>query len=225
MNAQEVRQVIEWWEVLIRLAVATALGGIIGYQRERMEKPAGFRTHTLVALGSSLMMLVSVYPFLGQQADPSRIAAGVITGMGFLGAGTIIRQGSIVRGLTTAASLWVASGIGLAVGVGYYFAALVTTGLVFGILTVLKRIEIGLVAPRGLRSLIVTTVDRPGQIGKIGSALGRLKVDIRHIELETAPEEEAIVKMVVSVPDGTQEPRVLEELRNLEGIRDARWEE
>lgn len=216
---------IEWWEVLIRLTVATVLGAIIGYQRERMEKPAGFRTHTLVALGSSLLMIVSVYPFLGQPADPSRIAAGVITGMGFLGAGTIIRQGSIVRGLTTAASLWVASGIGLAVGVGYYFPALITTGLVFGILTVLKRVEIGLVAPRGLTSLVVTTVDRPGQIGKIGSALGRLKIDIRYLELETAPGEEAIVKLIVDVPAEVRGPQIIEALGNLEGIREARWEE
>lgn len=217
---------IPWWEMLLRLVVATVLGGTIGYQRERMEKPAGFRTHTLVALGSSLMMLVSVYPFLGRSADPSRIAAGVITGMGFLGAGTIIRQGSIVRGLTTAASLWIASGIGLAVGVGYYFAALVTTLLVFTVLTVLKKVEIGLVAPRGLRTLLVTTADKPGQIGKIGSALGHLRVDIRHIELEvSAGLEEALVKLVVKIPEDVEEFRVIEEVAAVEGIREVRWEE
>jgi putative Mg2+ transporter-C (MgtC) family protein len=130
------------WQMLIKLAVSAGLGGIIGLQRERAERPAGFRTHVLVCIGSTLIMLISAEGFKGNPAvDPTRIAAQVVTGIGFLGAGTIIRQGSIVKGLTTAASIWVVSAIGLAVGIGYYLGAVITTILVFMVLAIFKIVE------------------------------------------------------------------------------------
>ena len=108
-------------EVLIRLLLAVLAGGIVGYQRERHERPAGLRTHILVALGSTVAMLVSAYGFRKVGfADPTRIASQVVVGVGFLGAGTIIRQGSLVIGLTTAASLWTVATAGLAFGLGWY---------------------------------------------------------------------------------------------------------
>jgi putative Mg2+ transporter-C (MgtC) family protein len=130
------------WQMLIKLIISAGLGGIIGLQRERAERPAGFRTHVLVCVGSTLIMLVSSEAFKGNPAvDPTRIAAGVVTGIGFLGAGTIIRQGSIVKGLTTAASIWVVSAIGLAVGIGYYLGAVITTIMVFLVLAIFKIVE------------------------------------------------------------------------------------
>jgi putative Mg2+ transporter-C (MgtC) family protein len=129
---------LNWDESLLRLALAAALGGLIGVERELREREAGLRTHLLVALGSALFTIVSAYGFhafltSGQsvvRADPTRIAAQIVTGIGFLGAGAIIRQGLSVRGLTTAATLWVVAAIGLAAGAGYYSAAVITTGLV-----------------------------------------------------------------------------------------------
>ncbi|MCL5987214.1 MAG: MgtC/SapB family protein [Actinobacteria bacterium] len=130
------------WQMLIKLVISAVLGGIIGLQRERAERPAGFRTHVLVCIGSTLIMLISAEGFKGNPTvDPTRIAAQVVTGIGFLGAGTIIRQGSIVKGLTTAASIWVVSAIGLAVGISYYLGAVITTILVFLVLTIFKIFE------------------------------------------------------------------------------------
>jgi putative Mg2+ transporter-C (MgtC) family protein len=126
---------LDWPEVVLRLALAAVLGAAIGLEREIRERGAGLRTHLLVSLGSALFTIVSAYGFhafraSGQNVDPSRIAAQIVTGIGFLGAGAIIRQGLSVRGLTTAATLWVVAAIGLATGAGYYSAAIVTTVLV-----------------------------------------------------------------------------------------------
>ncbi len=111
------------WELALRVAVAAALGGLIGFERELGDQPAGFRTHILVSLGSALFTLVGAYgatPFLGGndvvRLDPTRVAAQIVTGIGFLGAGAILRHGFTVRGLTTAAALWVTAAIGMAAG-------------------------------------------------------------------------------------------------------------
>lgn len=132
-------------QVFIRLTLAVALGGLIGLERQIHRRTAGLRTHILVSLGSCLIMLTSVYVFDIYKdkvpLDPARIAAGVITGIGFLGAGTIIREREEIRGLTTAASLWVVAAIGLAVGCSFYSAAIFTTFLTLVSLFFLRRIE------------------------------------------------------------------------------------
>lgn len=153
----------QWAMIIFQLLIATVCGGIIGYQREASERPAGFRTHVLVCVGSAVYMMVSV-AVAGHQYDPSRIAAQVASGIGFLGAGTIIKQGSIVRGLTTAASLWAVAGIGLAAGHGgtSLAIALIGTLIVFLALTSLKNIEVRM--ERRHRSFQVTiTVKNPRQ--------------------------------------------------------------
>jgi len=132
-------------QVVLRLVLALILTGVIGLERQLHRRTAGLRTHILVGLGSCLIMLTSLYVFdiyISKVAlDPSRIAAGVITGIGFLGAGAIIREPEGVKGLTTAASLWVVAGIGLAVGCGFYLASIVTTILAFLALFFLRRVE------------------------------------------------------------------------------------
>jgi putative Mg2+ transporter-C (MgtC) family protein len=125
-------------EVVLRVALAAVLGGAIGAEREIREREAGLRTHLLVSVGAALFTLVSAYAWNdfafslqgGVTLDPTRISAQIVTGIGFLGAGAIIRQGLTIRGLTTAATLWVVAAIGLASGAGYYWAAVVTTALV-----------------------------------------------------------------------------------------------
>ncbi len=121
-------------EVILRLLLATALGAIIGFQRERAGKPAGLRTHILICLGAALFTVASIYGF-GAASDPSRIAAGVLVGVGFLGAGIIMRTGEgIVAGLTTAATIWAVAGIGLAAGAGLYLVSAVAAVLILIVL-------------------------------------------------------------------------------------------
>jgi len=117
-------------EIVLRLLLATALGAGIGYQRERANKPAGLRTHILISVGSALFTVVSLFGF-GDGVDPSRVAAGVVTGIGFIGAGVILRgvRGDHVVGLTTAASVWAAAAIGMAAGVGMYLIATIVAAI------------------------------------------------------------------------------------------------
>lgn len=139
---------LEWKEIAIRLLVAAVLGGFVGWERETKDGAAGFRTHMLVCTGSALIMIVSVFGFNdvvgrpGITLDPSRVAAQVISGIGFLGAGTILfLKPQIIRGLTTAAGLWSVAGIGLAAGGGMYEAAVIATVIVFCVLALLKPLE------------------------------------------------------------------------------------
>ena len=119
--------------MLIRLVMAVLLGSVVGYERERQGKPAGLRTHAMVALGAALFTVVSLYGF-GESADTSRVAAMIVSGIGFLGAGAILHERGGVQGLTTAASLWVTAAIGIAVGVGMMLMSLATAALVFAVL-------------------------------------------------------------------------------------------
>src|SRR5574344_2501079 len=145
------------YEYLLRLLVAGLLGAAVGLEREYRAKEAGYRTHFLVCLGSALMMIVSKYGFDDHlvdgtiRLDPSRIAAQVVTGIGFIGAGTIIFQKQIARGLTTAAGIWATAGIGLAVGAGMYFMSITCTILVLIGLEVFRRVFKGI----GVRSVLI----------------------------------------------------------------------
>ncbi len=136
---------INLFDTISRIIIAFILGSIIGLEREKKGSQAGLRTHLLVCMGSALIMLISLYIYDMYEAkpgiDPGRIAAGVVTGIGFLGAGTIIRSREGVSGLTTAASVWLSAAIGLAVGCGYISAAVLTTIIGYLALSLLKRIE------------------------------------------------------------------------------------
>lgn len=132
----------------MHLGGALVAGGMIGIERSFHGRPAGFRTHTLVCVASSLLMLVSLYQWAwlpggvrGTVTDPTRMAQGIMTGIGFLGAGVIYREGLSVRGLTTAASIWITAAIGILFGIGFYFPAVLATVLTLGVLAVFRRIE------------------------------------------------------------------------------------
>jgi len=140
----------DYLEITLRLLTALALGSLVGLERSYHGRPAGFRTHTLVCLASALLMLVPVYApkWLGATVDirttldPTRIAQGIMTGIGFLGAGAIIKEGLTVRGLTTAASIWITAAIGILLGIGFYFPALLTAVLALGTLALFRWLEI-----------------------------------------------------------------------------------
>ena len=139
----------EWLNILTHLLVATLAGGLIGLERSYHGRPAGFRTHILVCVASSLLMLVTMYqakwftgaPLDTVRVDPTRMAQGIMTGIGFLGAGVIVREGLTVRGLTTAASIWVTAAIGILAGVGFYSTVLIGSVITIGTLTVFRKIE------------------------------------------------------------------------------------
>jgi len=129
----EAWQITPWpiLDMVIRLLIAAFLGGAMGYEREQAEKPAGIRTNILVCVGATLFTVASIHGF-GGLSDPARVAAGIVVGIGFIGAGTIIRRDAgVVTGLTTAATIWVVAGVGLALGCGLYILALVTATITF----------------------------------------------------------------------------------------------
>jgi putative Mg2+ transporter-C (MgtC) family protein len=129
---------------IVRVFLAFILGGVVGFERQRVRRPAGLRTHMLVCAGSACFTVASVYGFdgFGTNSDPARLAAQIITGIGFLGAGTIFRTGATVRGLTTASSIWITASIGIVAGLGMLWLAVFTTALTWFALTVLKNVEL-----------------------------------------------------------------------------------
>ena len=179
-------------QVLWRLVLAATLGGLIGVEREIHGRPAGFRTHLLVTVGACLMMVVSEAYYLKYgmldvesvvRLDPGRVAAQIVTGIGFLGAGAIIKDGHAVRGLTTAACLWVAAGIGMAVGVGLYVPAMFVTVLALFNLLFLKRAE-RLFRSDQYRTLIVTCDDADDSLSELERCLAQQALRIVNFGFE-----------------------------------------
>ena len=144
-------------ELIGRLSIALVLGAAIGFEREMDRQPAGFRTHALVALGAALFTIISAYGFSGPLVDPTRIAAQIVTGIGFLGAGTILHHRGSIRGLTTAASLWSAAAVGMAAGAGMLAIAAVGTALIVIVLSLLEGVE-------GLLRRWLGVTERPSQL-------------------------------------------------------------
>ena len=209
------------WEILLKLLLAMVFGGIIGLEREIGNRPAGFRTHTLVCMGSAVVMMTSEFlitNYTSNPPDPARLGAQVISGIGFLGAGTILKDGSRVRGLTTAASLWVVACIGLAIGVGFYWGALAATLFSYITLLVLKKFE-NLVP--GLRDFEITLEipNAPGQIAQITNVLAQLNIRIRDIKVDPGEEEETHAYFKLVFPPGMNKHILAAELSRLENIR------
>lgn len=205
---------IPFSEVALRLLVALVLSGIVGWQREITQRPAGLRTHMLVCLGATLLTLVSVSI---PGADPMRLASGIVTGIGFIGAGTIIRSTPTeVRGLTTAASIWMIAGVGIATGVGFYSGAVLTTILAYIVLVLLKRVE-RFYRREQERIITIEGTNRPGLLGEIGTTLGAYHIDIRDVEI-TIEGERASIELRVDLPTMADIHDLIQKLKSLEGI-------
>jgi len=182
---------IPWTEILMRLALAAFFGGIIGLERERKDWAAGLRTHMMVSVGASLTMMVSAYGFsevLGTPnivLDPSRIAAQVISGIGFIGAGTILflKEG-VVRGLTTAAGLWTVAAIGLATGGGMYFAAFVATAIAIIILWLLQPVEKKFLSKFEQKTIRIITLERAKSIEVVDKLFQTSALNISSCNIE-----------------------------------------
>jgi len=210
---------------VMRLIIAAFLGGVVGLERQQRHKAAGLRTHILVCLGSCLVMVISYKLYAGVQgltnADPARLAAQVVSGIGFLGAGTIMKEGLTIKGLTTAASLWVVAAIGLAVGAGYYIGAVATAVLSVLALTYLPRFERLYGCGPSQIAMIIRSVDKPGQIGRVGSYLGTRNIAICDIKIDEVGKNEIHISVIVDITDRRILPDVLAGLKLIEGVTDV----
>lgn len=206
-----------------RLLLAAIMGSFIGLEREAHGHPAGLRTHTLVAVGSCLVMLISIYAFESSvNHDPARLAAQVVSGIGFLGAGTILREGVTIRGLTTAATLWVVAGIGLAVGSGFYLGAVATTLISVFTLIVLNRIEKRYLDPKAVR-VKATLQDRPGQLAEFCKVFAKYGVSIKDINLDVDEENERAIISLHLKGYNIPKEEIISDLHLIAGVSHIEW--
>jgi putative Mg2+ transporter-C (MgtC) family protein len=215
---------LAWPGVLLRLVVAAVLGGAIGLERELRERQAGLRTHLVVCVGAALFTLVGAYGFASPHTDPTRIAAQIVTGIGFLGAGAIIRQGLSVRGLTTAATLWLVAAIGMAAGAGYWDGALIATLgalLTLGPLRVVSYRVLSRFRPALDRLLV--------EIPAGGSPVPVIEAIERHggrvVSLEVAQEgDRRSLAADIELAVGTA-PSIVASVADIDGVLEVRWME
>ncbi|CCC57898.1 MgtC/SapB family protein [Caloramator australicus] len=212
-------------ETFLRLLLALILGGIVGYEREHKNRPAGLRTHILVCIGAALVQIISFNYILQKglaSIDPFRLGAQVISGIGFLGAGTILKEGVNVKGLTTAASLWTVACIGLAIGAGLYFESLLATLFVFLSLRGLKIVEQKISKEAKYFNLQLVTENIPGVIGNIGKELEKLSVNIIGIEISGGEDEEAIIFLNLKAPNYINANQIIEMLTKIKSVKEIK---
>ena len=212
------------WEALARLGLSAVFGLTLGLQRASARKPAGVRTHILVGLGATLMTLVSIHGFPGGGFDPTRIAAQIVTGIGFIGAGLIIREGHGVRGLTTAASLWMMAGIGMATGFGAYLLALGAT--VLALITLMFLGSLDTVVREGRRragTLEISTLASELSVERMTAFLSAKRIPVKQVSYERQEEGKLLVRYNFQIPAGVSPDELLSGLRAL-GAKGASWE-
>ena len=216
------------WDGTLRLLLADVLAGVIGLERERRDQEAGLRTHILVAGGSCLFMIVGVYAWadftlsqqVGAVVDPSRVASYVVAGIGFLGGGAIIKYGANIKGLTTAASVWITAAIGVAVGVGMYGLAIVTAALVLFTLWPLRQMagRMGL-RSEGERRLVVGLAGG-GKVAELVAAAERAGASVESIH-SSEEAEGRVVELVLGAAEGS--PAIVDTLSAVAHVRTVEW--
>lgn len=214
--------------ILFRLLLAFVLSGLIGLERETHGRAAGLRTHILVGVGSTLIMLTSIYMtevFTGAtSADPTRVAAGVVTGIGFIGAGTILRFRASVMGLTTAASLWASAGVGLAIGCGFYIGAVFTTALILFSLIFLGRFEKKIIRKELSKSLEVRTSSGANQLHQIRGVLADYNTQIKDLEIDKLEQSDIIkLRIDLKLDSDKQSKQIVADILKIEGVEEAKW--
>ena len=213
----------------LKLLLAGARGAVIGFERELHDKPAGLRTNMLICIGSTLITMVSIHVALTYAerqvniADPGRIAAQIVSGIGFLGAGTIIQARGSVHGLTTAATIWVMAGVGLAIGAGLAGLALATTLLLLVTLYLLGRLEARLTPRHRFVYFRVEAETRPRLVDDIGRLADRVRVSLHDFDLKRS-DEGLRIDFALSLPDAKRDALV-EGLLDLQGVRGVRVNE
>lgn len=212
-------------EIIIRLVVSLLLGGIIGYERERDAQPAGLRTHMILTLGACLAMILSVNVSALRNTDPTRIAAQVISGIGFLGAGAILRYGFNIKGLTTATSLWSMAVVGLAVGYGYYLVGIVTTGLMLLTLTVINIIENRFIRNSTMHSIVVDIKSSGTTLRQVRKALAEGAEQIKTFGVTRSLKNDHLrLQSIALIPRGERLEKLVETISHIDGVRSIKIE-
>jgi putative Mg2+ transporter-C (MgtC) family protein len=224
-----------WYEVILRLILAIIVGGLVGYEREYKNRPAGFRTHILVCVGAAVISMIQLYsvqettnmiirqPVLASalKADIGRLGAQVITGVGFLGAGTIMHDKGSVKGLTTAASLWVVACVGLAVGLGYYFLVVASAASIFLVLATLKQVEARFFQKSKIQKLEVQYENRVELVTHMEEYFSAKNIKVQNIEFELEEDDDSPHKKslyTILVPRHVKTSEIIRDLGLFEGI-------
>ena len=209
-------------ELILRLGFALVMGGLVGLERERQERAAGLRTVTMVSLGACLFTLVGAYGF-GSPArvDPTRVAAQIVTGIGFLGAGTIFLRRDLVRGLTTAATIWTTAAIGMAAGAGAYFVSFFTTLLVLLVLTVLKPMERRFFKRPEGATVALTMPRREGSLLEVNRAFLAIGAVCESIQVQELSADRDRIQLDLEIPAGFATSDLLKTLRSVPGASEV----
>ena len=214
-------------ESLFKLFLALVLGGIIGGERENKCRPAGLRTHMLVCIGASLIQITSINyyaTYVGNlNVDPMRLGAQVISGIGFLGAGAILKEGVNVKGLTTAATIWVVGCLGLTIGAGLYIESILGTIFMYIALRFFFSFEARLSRGNRVYYIEVIAHNIPGKIGEIGTELGKCGIDIFNVELRDIENEYCTMEFIVRSKEEFNHAKIIEHVAQLKGIKDIKF--
>ena len=213
------------WDMVLRLLVSLILSSLIGMERETHGRPAGLRTHMLVCVGATLFTICS-YVIGGGYYDPGRIAAQIVTGVGFLGAGTIIHQGSVVRGLTTAASIWAVAAIGVAVGIGgvLMWLAAIASVMVFGTLYLMGRVDKYLVAAHDERRLTITTTRDAERLFEVLRLIAGHHTQLRSVDTREGEGDTQVLRLRLIASREFDETALASDLASSRSVISYTWE-
>lgn len=212
-------------QIIFKLFLGLILGGLVGYEREHRSSPAGLRTHILVCIGSVLVQITAFDFYLQHQSiDPMRLGAQVISGIGFLGAGTIIKEGASIKGLTTAASIWSVACIGLAVGTGLYVEAVTATIFIYISLELLKRFEKKIAISKKDMKIDITMENIPGKLESIVSQFNFLGINAVSYSLINREENKSRYMLHIQIPIDIPEEKIAEKLFLSDGVIEVKFE-
>ncbi|HPR35747.1 MAG TPA: MgtC/SapB family protein [Anaerolineaceae bacterium] len=220
--------VIPLYEIFLRLAAALLAGGAIGFERERDSQPAGLRTHMILALGAALVMILSIniaIEFQGQDAEPTRLAAQVVSGIGFLGAGAILRFGFNVKGLTTASTLWTTAMVGMAIGYGYYLVSFFAVVIMLVVLTLVERFEKKFVRVNIMRTVVIDVHDREGILREVRKTMTKLADAIIAFNVQKSVKNKHMrLEIIARFNRSEKLEDMMEVISSIEGVRGIKIE-
>jgi len=216
---------IPWYEIFLRLAVALIAGGAIGFERERDSQPAGLRTHMILALGAALVMILSINIAVEFGSDPARLAAQVVLGIGFFGAGAILRFGFNVKGLTTASTLWTTAMVGMAIGYGYYLVALFAVVIMLIVLTLVERFEKKFVRVNIMRTVVIDVHDREGILREVRKTMTKLADSIIAFNVQKSVKNKNMrLEIIARFNRSEKLEDMMEVISSIEGVRGIKIE-
>ncbi|MGI6259216.1 MAG: MgtC/SapB family protein [Anaerolineaceae bacterium] len=212
--------VIPFNEILLRIGLSLVLGGVIGFERERDNQPAGLRTHMILVIGACLAMILSINMGVISGNDPARIAAQVISGIGFLGAGAILRYGFNVKGLTTATTLWTMAIVGLVLGAGYYWVAIISTVVMLVVLAALDQIEKKHVRVNVVRNIVVDLHDRKSVLREVRKTIQSLTEKVMAYSIQKSVKNKHLrLELTARFKNREKLETLVEELSEIDGVR------